>query len=313
MTSLPWVAGPRWSGNSPSIFGNSVLFISGCSISIVLSWVSLSGCSRTTPQPYRIFGNGGKFLAALKDEAQLLRWKESLGITLVPQFIMGAWNVIADSLSCQDQVIGSEWTLAQKVVDEVASNGRPLCHLPQLPSSRLLLPPERPTGGGDKCVPSVLVRSPGVCLSPVRPHLTSDQQASFLQGHPSNTHGSVVAPEEVVPRALEPFGGSSGRPSITCRSQTAPCPSSSPEPPRAAASCVETVQQFARYLGLSRGVARQLSLCRRNSSRQLYQHRWECYWCWCTDGAILCPIRPFPRLRISCRSSTLKSVSQFLL
>ena len=32
---------------------------------------------------------------------------------------MGAWNVVADSLNHQDQVIGSEWTLAQEVVDEL--------------------------------------------------------------------------------------------------------------------------------------------------------------------------------------------------
>ena len=57
---------------------------------------------------------------ALSREAQLLlRWAESLEVTLVPQFIMGSQNVIADSLSCQDQIIGSEWTLSQDVVDEL--------------------------------------------------------------------------------------------------------------------------------------------------------------------------------------------------
>ena len=81
---------------------------------------------------------------------------------------------------------------------------------------------------------------------PVRPHLTSDQQASFLQGHPPDARGSTVVPEGVVPGALEPFGGSFNRLSVMCRSsQTPPFPSSSPEHPRAAASWVETVQRFA--------------------------------------------------------------------
>ena len=63
---------------------------------------------------------GGTFSPALNHKAQLLLcWVESLGITLVPQFIMGAWNVVADSLSRQDQVISSEWILAQEVVDEL--------------------------------------------------------------------------------------------------------------------------------------------------------------------------------------------------
>ena len=44
-----------------------------------------------------------------------------------------------------------------------------------------------------------------------------------------------------------------------------------------------TVQQFACHLGLSHGVENQLSLCRRQSSRRLYQHRWECYRAWCTS------------------------------
>ena len=53
--------------------------------------------------------------------------------------------------------------------------------------------------------------------------------------------------------------------------------------PRATASCVETVQLFARHLGLSRGVARQLSLCHRSSSCRVYQYCWECYQHWCSD------------------------------
>ena len=37
------------------------------------------------------------------------------------------------------------------------------------------------------------------------------------------------------------------------------------------------LQQFARHIGLSWGVACQLALCHCSSSRRLYQHRWECY------------------------------------
>ena len=49
----------------------------------------------------------------------LLRWVEEWSVTLLPQFIMGSRNVVADSLSQQDQVIGSEWTLVQEAVDEL--------------------------------------------------------------------------------------------------------------------------------------------------------------------------------------------------
>ena len=78
--------------------------------------------------------------------------------------------------------------------------------------------------------------------------------------------------------------GSSCCPAFMSQSaQTAPCPSSAPEPPYATASYVETVECFVRHLGLSRRVARQLSLCLRPSSRKLYQHRWEVYRCWFAD------------------------------
>ena len=96
--------------------------------------------------------------------------------------------------------------------------------------------------------------------------------------------GNSLAPERVVPGAQEPGGGSSDRPTTKSRSsQTAACSSSSPEPPHAATSCMETVQRFARHLGLSRGVARHLSLCRRSSLRRLFQHCWACYRHWCSE------------------------------
>ena len=61
---------------------------------------------------------------------------------------------------------------------------------------------------------------------------------------------------------------SSGPLAYTLRpTQTAPLPSSASEP-----SCVATVQH----------VATQISFCRRQSTRCLYQHRWECYRAWCS-------------------------------
>ena len=57
---------------------------------------------------------------ALNLEAQrILRWAEDHDMVLVPQFILGKNNVLADSLSRQNQVIGSEWTLYQEVVDRL--------------------------------------------------------------------------------------------------------------------------------------------------------------------------------------------------
>ena len=63
---------------------------------------------------------GGTRSTLLNKEAQsLLHWAESKRIGLVPQFIQGKLNVLADSLSRAKQIIPGEWTLNQKVVDKL--------------------------------------------------------------------------------------------------------------------------------------------------------------------------------------------------
>ena len=63
---------------------------------------------------------GGTHSRLLNEEAQLLlRWAETQQILFLPQFVMGTHNVVADSLSRPNEVIGSEWTLTQDVVDQL--------------------------------------------------------------------------------------------------------------------------------------------------------------------------------------------------
>ena len=50
---------------------------------------------------------------------RILRWAESIDLVLVPQFIQGRHNVLADSLSRPNQVQGSEWTLKWEVFREL--------------------------------------------------------------------------------------------------------------------------------------------------------------------------------------------------
>ena len=56
--------------------------------------------------------SGGTRSLFLNEIAQrILRWSELHEISLAPQFIPGCRNVLADSLSCPHQILGSEWTL----------------------------------------------------------------------------------------------------------------------------------------------------------------------------------------------------------
>ena len=59
---------------------------------------------------------GGTLSPALNSVAQrILRWAEGLNIILMPQFVPGRNNVVADVLSRPNQVLGSEWMLHQDV------------------------------------------------------------------------------------------------------------------------------------------------------------------------------------------------------
>ena len=74
-------------------------------------------CDNTTALAY-LRKQEGTLSRSLNSKTQVfLRWTESLGITLLPQFIMRTRNVVADSLSHHRQVLGPEWTLAQTVMD----------------------------------------------------------------------------------------------------------------------------------------------------------------------------------------------------
>ena len=78
---------------------------------------------------------GGTRPAALNQVPQsILRDGELHSILLLLQFISGALNVKADALSRQNQnqILGSEWTLCQQVVDDL---------LHQWPAMVFCLPP----------------------------------------------------------------------------------------------------------------------------------------------------------------------------
>ena len=81
-------------------------------------------CDNTTTVAY-LRRSGGTFSSTLNTTArEVLLWAESHHVRLLPQFIMGSSNVTADALSRPNQVIGSEWTLHQEVVDQLVHNGQ---------------------------------------------------------------------------------------------------------------------------------------------------------------------------------------------
>ena len=63
---------------------------------------------------------GGTLSPTFNEVAQrILCWAEQEEISLLPQFVPGKDNVVADSLSHPNRVVGTEWTLHQEVFDSL--------------------------------------------------------------------------------------------------------------------------------------------------------------------------------------------------
>ena len=122
----------------------------------------------------------------------------------------------------------------------------------------------------------------GVCLSTLVTHSGGAEEAPVVLWGPDDHHRSLLASEAVVPRSSGSGGGrAGGSSSVQGPSSSAPLPSLSSGGVQTVASCLETVQRFARAQGFCKRVAQQVALARRPSSRARYQARWLVYRQWC--------------------------------
>ena len=171
----------------------------------------------------------------------------------------------------------------------VVSDGRPVCHLSESPLFCLFLSLPGSSGSWDRCVSPVLGRASSLRLPSLVHYSPGPGEAACFSGCLSNVSGSVLAPEAVVSRAPGLGSGSSGgvtkspRPSVST-----PVGSASSRSPQASTSCLETLRRFTRAAGFSSGVASQVGLARRASSRTNYQLKWSTFRSWChTKGHLI--------------------------
>ena len=118
-------ASPQYSRSSPGRRGSRILgrwLPQGSSV-VVLRLPSVSRSSPRQGSPRSLSylrKQGGTLSSSLNAVAQeLLHLCESQSVRLLPQFIPGHLNVLADSLSRRSQVLGSEWTLCPQAVSEL--------------------------------------------------------------------------------------------------------------------------------------------------------------------------------------------------
>ena len=90
----------HWRGLSVAIFCHSMAAV---------LHLRKSGCSRSALPNQKV--------------RVILRWSEERRIPLLPQFIIGKQNLVADALGWGHQVLDSEWTLSPNVVLSLQHRG----------------------------------------------------------------------------------------------------------------------------------------------------------------------------------------------
>ena len=190
---------------------------------------------------------GGTRSLLLNSIAQrILRWAESIDLILVPQFIQGKNNVLADSLSRPNQIQGSEWTLKWEVFQELNRKWPVMIDLfATLLNHRcsLYFLPFRDRYGRSS---SELGQVSGVCLSTLVNDTARSEEAPVILWGPHDSCCSLLAPETVVSGPSGTSGRRSSRStSLPRSSKSTAVPLSSSRDRQAVPSCLETIQRFA--------------------------------------------------------------------
>ena len=233
-------------------------------------------CDNSTAVAYlrKEGGTRSPLLNSLTQE--ILRWAESHSIPLLPQFIPGSLNVLANSLSRPHQLPHTEWSVHPEVfrsyMSSLAGANRLLCHVRQSPMLCLFLSLPGSVGGGHRRIPPVLGRASGLRLPSLVHSSLSSGEAPHVSGVGAHSDSPLLTSAPLVCPPPSPVAGSSGGSSPPPR-PPAPASVSLPLPgsPKASASCLETLRHFTKAAGFSSAVAAQASLSRRPSSRKAYQ------------------------------------------
>ena len=164
----------------------------------------------------------------------------------------------------------------------LACHDRPLRDGNDTSPSGVLLTDVRPDVCGHRCDVTVLGRSTGICLSPVRTASSGFGEGSGVQESGADVGGSVLASTPMVPGPSgAPAGGSPFPAQKEGSSRATPFPSLPPTAVRATVDCVSYLRRSARQAGFSNAVAGQLARCRHRSTRANYQAKWVVYRSWC--------------------------------
>ena len=254
----------------PSLVGKAVSIF--CNNSTVVSYLRKEGGTRSP------------FLNSLTQG--ILHWAESYSIRLLPQFIPGSLNVLADSISRPHQLPHTEWSLHPEVFHSISRLWPVQIDLFATSASRqcsvFFSPFRDPMAAGTDAFLQCWDRASSLRLPSVVCSSPSVGEAPRVSGDGAHSDRPLLASAPLISRPPSPVAGPSGgsasppRPPASA-SVSLPLPGS----PKASASCLETLRHFTRAAGFSSAVAAQASLSRRPSSHKAYQLKWQVYRQWC--------------------------------
>ena len=162
--------------------------------------------------------------------------------------------------------------------EKVAGVGGFVRNLSKSPLFTVFLALPQSASDGHGCSSPLLGQPSSLCLSSMSPHSSGPSEAQGVLRGSDDIGGSVLASVALVHGPSGSGSGSSSLPSTLSKScQTATFPSSSSRAPQAVASCLETIQRFARAEGFSAAVVAQVGLARSPYSRTNYQLKWSLY------------------------------------
>ena len=196
---------------------------------------------------------------------------------------MGSSNVTVDALSCPNQVIGSEWTLHQELVDHLVHKWPAVIDLFATSLTARLPVYFSPASDSRAAGTDALLQPWDNLQAYAFPPIAIIRRVLVKLRSSRNCESTLIAPfwpqREWFPDLLELL--SDVPITLSKRStKTAPLPPLPPKSAYASADCMATIKRFASF---SSTVAGQLVFCRRQSTCLNYQARWATYRKWCRD------------------------------
>ena len=231
---------------------------------------------------------GGTKSLAMNDLAtDICLWSEKRGMTLVPRYLPGHLNVLADHLSRRGQILKTEWSLNQTIADRIfCAWGRPFVDLFALGKSTKLAIYVSPIREETSWKVDSLVQNwdglpVRVCVPSDKPDKGLSKQGQNRKRRDCPNSASLAQPGVVSgpPRSLNRLSNISPTSAETAQADLlTPLSSASvaSQPSR-----LEVIKGFHKERGFSEAVAQRLAISQRQSSVVVYESEWKVFGEWC--------------------------------